>query len=69
MFSNEVYGDLLFCLINSKIYIGLHNRKDFNVYKKIDLEKEKQIMLRDIKIITDFVDILDLDNDLFKKKD
>lgn len=70
--NNKLHGNLLFCLINSKMHIGLHNRKDLfepNVYKKINLEEEKQRMLSDIKIITEFVDVLDLDNDLFKRRD
>ena len=69
--NNELHGNLLFCLINSKMHIGLHNSKDLfepNVYKKINLEEEKQRILKDIKIITEFVDILDLDNDLFKRR-
>lgn len=70
--NNELSGNLLFCLINSKMHIGLHNRKDLfepNIYKRINLEEEKQKILKDIKIITEFVDILDLDNDLFKRRD
>ena len=70
--NDQLSGNLLFCFINSKMHIGLHNRKDLfepNVYKKINLEEEKQRMLSDIKIITEFVDILDLDNDLFKRRD
>lgn len=69
--NNELDGNLLFCLINNKLHIGLHNRKDLfepNIYKKINLEEEKQRMLMDIKIITEFIDILDLDNDLFKRR-
>lgn len=70
--NNELDGNLLFCLIDSKMHIGLDNRRDLfepNVYEKINLEEEKQRMLSDIKIITEFVDILDLDNDLFKRRD
>lgn len=69
--NNKLQGNLLFCFINNKIHIGLHNRKDLfepNIYKKIDLEKDKEKILKDIKIITEFVDILDLDNDLFKRR-
>lgn len=70
--NNNLSGNLLFCLINSKMHIGLHNRKDLfepNIYKKINLEEEKEKILNDIKIITEFVDVLDLDNDLFKRRD
>lgn len=54
------------------MHIGLHNKKDLfepNVYKRINLEEEKQKILIDVKIITEFVDTLDLDNDLFKRRD
>lgn len=69
---DELQGNLLFCLVDSKMHVGLHNRKDLfepNVYKKINLEEEKENILKDIKIITEFVDMLDLDNDLFKRRD
>jgi len=67
--NKKLRGKLLFCLINNKMHIGLDNRRDLfepNVYRKINLNKEKERILKEIKIITDFVDVLDLDNDLFK---
>lgn len=70
--NDELSGNLLFCFINSKLHIGLHNGKDLfepNVYKKINLEADKEKILNEIKIITEFIDILDLDNDLFKRRD
>lgn len=70
--NNELRGNLLFCLINSKMHIGLHNGNDLfepNVYRKINIEEDKQRILNDIKKITKFVDVLDLDNDLFKRRD
>lgn len=69
--SDELHGNLLFCFINNKMHIGLHNKKDLfepNVYKKLNIEKEKQKVLSDINIITKFVDVLDLNNDLFKRR-
>ena len=69
---NKVSGKLLFCFIDNKLHVGLYNSKDLfeykNVYKSINLEQEKNNVLQDMKNITEFVDILDLDNDLFRRK-
>lgn len=68
--NRKITGNLLFCFIDNKMHVGIHNDKDLfepNIYKKIDLKKEKEKILNEIKIITEFVDILDLDNDLFKR--
>lgn len=70
--NNSVHGNLLFCLIDNKMHIGLHNCNDLfepNILKKIDLTQEKEKILRDIRIITNFIDMLELDNDLFKRRD
>ena len=70
--NSDLKGDFLFCLIDSKLHIGLNNSDDLfepDFYKKVDLDVEKVKVLKDIKIITDFVDVLDLDNDLFKGRD
>lgn len=69
---NKVTGKLLFCFIDNKLHVGLYNNKDLfeykNIYKSINLEKEKSNVLQDMKNITEFVDILDLDNDLFRRE-
>jgi hypothetical protein len=60
-------GKLLFCFIGNKLHIGISDGKDSfepeNVFKRIDEEK----ILKEIKGITQFVDELNLENDLFKK--
>lgn len=57
--------------IDSKLYVTLNNYKDsfeYNVFKPIDEKIINSNIMKDIKIITDFVDDLDLDNDLFKER-
>ena len=67
--TNEIKGSLLFCFIDNKLHIALNNHKDFfeaSLFKKVDLEKAMEKTNGEIKVITNFVDILSLDNDLFK---
>jgi len=67
----QIPGKMLFCLKDNKLHIGLHNSKDLfepNVYKKVDINEDKQKILNEMKIITSFVDVLNLENDLFKKE-
>ena len=67
--ANSVYGKLLFCFVDSKLHIGVQNNKDsfeHGIYTKIDEEKIRREISQDIKLITDFVDKLNLDNDLFR---
>lgn len=61
---------LLFCFIDDKLHIGINNYKDSfepSLFKKIDEEEILKIISDDIQVITNFVDELNLDNDLFKK--
>ena len=70
--SNNVSGELLLCFINNKLHIGLDSNDDSFEPSLLSNLSEEQInnnILSDIKVITDFVDQLNLDNDLFKKVD
>ena len=70
--SNNVSGELLLCFIDNKLHIGLDNNNDSFEPSLLSNLSEEQInnnILSDIKVITDFVDQLNLDNDLFKKVD
>lgn len=64
-------GKLLLCFINNRLHIGLYDNKDSfeapNCLFKIDEEKEINKTAGDRKIITQFIDELNLDNTLFKK--
>ena len=67
---NKIKGTLLFCFIGNYLHVAVHNNKDFfeaSIFKKIDLEKAIAKTNEEISAIADFVDILSLDNDLFKK--
>lgn len=70
--SNNVSGELLLCFINNKLHIGLDSNDDSFEPSLLSNSTEEQInnnILADIKVITNFIDQLNLDNDLFKKED
>lgn len=67
---SNIQGKVLFCFIDNKLHVGIQNNKDsfeHSIFKKIDETKIMEQISKDIKLITNFVDELDLDNDLFKK--
>ena len=65
-------GRLLFCFINNKLHIGIYDNKDSfepgSVFKSIDETALLQNISSEIETITQFVDELNLDNNLFKKE-
>ncbi len=70
--SDKISGKLLLCFIDNKLHVGIQNNKDsfeHSIFKKINVEEVMNEISRDIKLITDFVDELDLDNDLFVGKE
>ena len=61
--------DTIFGFINNKLYIVMNNDTDsfeYDVFKPIDEKKVKDDILKEIRIITSFIDELNLDNNLFK---
>ena len=69
--SSSIQGKLLFCFIDNKLHIGLQNGKDsfeHSIFTEIDEEKVTNEIAQDIKIITNFVDELNLDNSLFRRE-
>ena len=69
--AGSVQGKLLFCFIDNKLHIGLQNGKDsfeHSIFSEINEEKVTNEIAQDIKIITNFVDELSLDNDLFRRE-
>lgn len=69
--NDKVSGKMLFCFINNKLHVGLHSGKDLfepNLFKEIDIEQNHKQALEEIKMITHFIDILNLDNDLFRRE-
>ena len=68
---SSVNGKILFCFVDNKLHVGLQNNKDsfeHSIFKKIDEKQIIENISKDIKLITNFVDELDLDNDLFRKE-
>lgn len=69
--TSDIKGKILLCFIDNELHVGLYNNEDsfeHNVYKKIDEEKINDNISRDIRIITSFIDQLNLDNSLFRKE-
>lgn len=68
--TNKIHGRIIFCFINNRLHIGLHNNKDLfepNILKKVDFKNNHKDIREDILLITSFIDILNLDNNLFRK--
>lgn len=66
---NKLKVPIMFCFLNNKLHVAIDNRDDsfeWNVFKPIDENKINEEITKDIELITNFVDDLDLDNDLFK---
>lgn len=57
--------------MENKLHVAVNNGEDsfeYNVLNHINEEEIEQDIIKDIKLITDFVNELNLDNDLFKKE-
>lgn len=68
---STINGKILLCFIDNKLHVGIQNNKDsfeHSIFKKIDEEKVNEEISKDIKLITSFVDELNLDNNLFRKE-
>lgn len=69
--TSNIQGRVLLCFVNNKLHVGIQNNKDsfeHSIFTKIDEEKVLNIISSDIKLITNFVDELDLDNTLFRRE-
>ena len=65
----KVSGKLILCFVNSKLHVGVHNKKDaFEalIFKRIDESMFLNIE-KDIKVITSFIDELNLDRNIYKR--
>ena len=57
--------------MENKLHVAVNNGEDsfeYNALNPINEEEIEQDIIKDIKLITDFVNELNLDNDLFKKE-
>ena len=65
-------GKLLLCFIDNRLHIGIYDGKDSfepgSVFKEIHEQEAIEKISNEIKVITQFVDELNLDNTLFKKE-
>lgn len=69
--NEKIKGHLLFCFIDNKLHIGLYNNKDLfepSIHKKIDIARDILKTNEELSIITNFIDLLNLDNDIFIKE-
>lgn len=67
---SKIKNQILFCFIGNKLHIGISNSSDLfelNMLRKIDFDIVSEEILNEIKLITNFVDLLNMDDDLFKK--
>lgn len=67
--TRELNCGVMFGFIDSRLYIAINNNEDsfeYNVFKPINEQEIENNIVKEIKLITSFVDELDLDNDLFK---
>lgn len=62
---------IMFAFVDNRLHIAINNGEDsfeYNVFKPINEQEIEANITKDIKIITDFVDELNLENNLFKKE-
>lgn len=62
---------VMFCFVDNKLHIAVDNSQDsfeYNVFKPINEQKIEENITKDIRLITKFVDELNLDNDLFRRE-
>lgn len=68
--NDKVRGKMLFCFVNNKLHVGLDSGQNLfepQLFKKINIEENHKQAIEEVKMITHFIDVLDLDNDLFRK--
>ncbi len=68
--SLKINGKLILCFNNNKLYLGLNNYLDSfepSIHKKVNENFIKNTIKKDIDVIINFIEELDLDNDLFKE--
>ena len=67
--SEGLKGRVMLCFIDNKLHVALNNNKDsfeYSLFGKLDEAQINDYVSKEIKIITDFVDKLSLENDIFK---
>ena len=69
--TKELKCGVMFGFADSRLHIAIDNNEDsfeYNVFKPINEQEIEENIVKDIKLITNFVDELSLDNDLFRRE-
>ena len=69
--TNKLNCGIMFAFVDNKLHIAINNNEDSfeaNVFKIINEEEIKESITSDIDLITNFVEELKLDKDLFRKE-
>ena len=64
-----INGTIMLVFYNNQLHVAVYNNKttfNVNIHKTINFEEFARESLKDLDAIIKFVDILELDNDLFK---
>lgn len=66
-------GKMMFCFVGNRLHIAIHDNKDSfepgSVFKRVDEEEAAQKLRGEIEVITQFIDELRLDNNLFRQEE
>lgn len=68
--TSEMGRQMMFCFIDNQLHIAIYTGTDSfenSAFHKLDPQKEKESILKDIALITSFVDELNLDRKIFKE--
>lgn len=71
LLEEKINGALILCFVNNKLHLGVHNYKDFfepSLSRPINLEQDEQNILNSTNDIINFINDLQLDNDLFRRE-
>lgn len=67
MLSNQYQGKIALCFRDKKMYVAISSKKDAleaNLLANRTIWKEQQLVLKDIKVITDFITLMSLENNI-----
>ena len=62
-------GQLMLLFVNGDLHVAVDNRRDAfepPTFRRMSLDDERARILADIKVVTDFVDGMKLDNDIYR---
>ncbi|MFZ2538868.1 MAG: DUF3137 domain-containing protein [Oscillospiraceae bacterium] len=65
MLSNQYEGKIALCFRDKKMFVAISSKKDSLEAKLLSnrtIWKEKELVLKDIKVITDFIELMSLEN-------